>query len=145
MRSLEISDQMRALRAAMDSGELPARSFAELVDAIASFRTEADFVKEYKAAAMRDAFNHPDMAMRMKTLDSAKLNAMFEQLAFVLKQFAPNYTYSQRRQINASRALQLIGGSTVNAIMHNRLDADGLNGHVRLFGGIKAESNNKAP
>lgn len=142
LRSLEISDQMRALRAAMDSGELPARSFAELVDAIASFRTEADFVKEYKAAAMRDAFNHPDMTMRMKTLDSAKLNAMFEQLALVLKQFAPNYTYSQRRQINVSRALQLIGGSTVNAIMHNRLDAEGLDGDVRLFGSIKAEANN---
>lgn len=142
LRSLEISDQMRALRAAMDSGELPARSFAELVDAIASFRTEADFVKEYKAAAMRDAFNHPDMSMRMRTLDSAKLNAMFEQLALVLKQFAPNYTYSQRRQINVSRALQLIGGSTVNAIMHNRLDAEGLDGDVRLFGSIKAEANN---
>lgn len=142
LRSLEISDQMRALRAAMDSGELPARSFAELVDAIASFRTEADFVKEYKAAAMRDAFNHPDMTMRMRTLDNAKINAMFEQLALVLKQFAPNYTYSQRRQINVSRALQLIGGSTVNAIMHNRLDAEGLDGDVRLFGSIKAEANN---
>ena len=56
LAEMERADQMRVLRDAMASGQLPAHTVEELVNAIINFQTKSEFVKKYKADKRREIY-----------------------------------------------------------------------------------------
>lgn len=81
LAAMEAADQLARIEKAVGEGEVPAGSLMELAGVLASFRSRPAFVREFVRERKREALGNPDMAVRMKTLDSDRLNAVFEQLS----------------------------------------------------------------
>lgn len=142
LAAMEAAGQLARIEKAIGDGGIPAGSLVELAELMAGFRSRAAFVREFVRERKREALGKPDMSVRMRTLDSDRLNAVFGQLSVIFRVLAPAYGNSARRHINAARAMELVGESRVGAVMRNRIGAPGREGEVRLFDGVRAEGKN---
>ena len=126
----------------MRNNDFPVTSLTSLARAIAQFASRHQYVTDYKNRLRQEILENPDMSLLMKTLDSDRLNEVFERFTMLFKTFAPMYTRSQRRDLNVASAQARIDNSTVKAIMHSKVDAGGENGEIRLYDGIRSEAKN---
>ena len=141
-REEESAKQLSKIEEAMRNNDFPVTSLTILARAIAQFASRHEYVADYKNRLRQEILENPDMSLRMKTLDSDRLHEVFERFIMLFKTFAPMYTRSQRRGLNVASAQARIDNSTVKAIMHNKVDAGGENGELRLYDGMRSETKN---
>lgn len=141
-REEESAKQLSKIEEAMRNNDFPVTSLTSLARAIAQFASRHQYVTDYKNRLRQEIIENPDMSLRMKTLDSDRLNEVFDRFTMLFKTFAPMYTRSHRRRLNVASAQARIDNSTVKAIMHNKVDAGGENGEIRLYDGIRSEAKN---